>query len=216
MDIEYDEIDAVNAVTSGNGKTIFVHQSKEMKNMYERYGNHMILLDTTYKTTKYALPLFFVVVQIRCCQVRCIIVLHEKSTETITKALKIFKEWNSMVSSKYAFANFDESKITSLKIVFERVKVFLCDFNREQAWHRWTSKIENGFSHISDQVKTRLRRIAHSTTHADCQTAVKDLMSSECFSQGKLKNWFLKTWLPHIKRWCLAYRPDDLILCNKE
>ena len=28
------------------------------------------------------------------------------------------------------------------------------------------------------------------------------------------ENWFLKTWLPHIKRWWLAYRPNDLILWN--
>ena len=61
MDIKFDEIDAVNAVPSGNEKMMFVYQSKELKNMYERYGNHMILLDATYKTTKYALPLFFVV-----------------------------------------------------------------------------------------------------------------------------------------------------------
>ena len=64
MDIEFDEIDAVNAVASGNGKMMFVYQSKEMKNMYERYGNHLIMLDSTYRTTKYALPFFFVVVQI--------------------------------------------------------------------------------------------------------------------------------------------------------
>ena len=61
MDIEFDEIDAVNAFAI-NGKMMFVYQSKEMKNMYERYGNHMILLDATYRTTKYALPLLFVVV----------------------------------------------------------------------------------------------------------------------------------------------------------
>ena len=36
MDIEFDEIDAVNAAASGNGKMMFVYQSKEMKNMYER------------------------------------------------------------------------------------------------------------------------------------------------------------------------------------
>ena len=42
---------------------MFVYQSTETKKMYERYGNHMILLDATYKTIKYALPLFFVVVQ---------------------------------------------------------------------------------------------------------------------------------------------------------
>ena len=81
-----------------------------------------------------------------------------------------------MVLPKYPFLDFDEREITSLEIVFGRVKVFLCDFHREQAWHRWTSKTENGFSHISDQVKSRLRRIAHSARHADCQTAVKDLM----------------------------------------
>ena len=63
MDIEFDEIDAGKAVPSGNGKIMFVYQSKEMKNMYEKYGNHMILLDATYKTTRYALPLFFIVAQ---------------------------------------------------------------------------------------------------------------------------------------------------------
>ena len=39
-------------------------------------------------------------------------------------------------------------------------------------------------------------------------------MSWEFFSQGNLKSWFLKAWSPHIKIWCLAYRPDDLILYN--
>ena len=73
-----------------------------MKNMYERYGNQMILLDATYKTTKYALPLFFVVVLTNVnFQVCCVIVLQEESTEMITKALKIFKEWNPLVSPKY-------------------------------------------------------------------------------------------------------------------
>ena len=146
--------------------------------MYERYGNHMILLDATYKTTNYALPLFFVVVQTNVnFQVCCVIVLEEESTEMITKALKILKEWSPMVSPKYPFVDFDEREITSLEIVFERVKLFLFDFHREQAWHRWARKIEYGVSHISDQVKSRLRHIAHSTTHADCQTSVKDFMS---------------------------------------
>ena len=130
MDIEFDEIDVVNAVASGNGEIMFLYQSKEMKNIYERCGNHMILLDATYRTTRYALPLFFVVVQTNVnFQVCRVIVLQEESTEMITKTLKIFKEWNSMVSLKYAFVDFDEREITLLEIVFERVKVFLCDFH---------------------------------------------------------------------------------------
>ena len=90
MDIEFDETNSVKAVSSCNGKMMFVYQSKEMKNMYKRYGDHMILLDATFKTTKYALPLFFVVVRTNVnFQVCCVIVLQEESTETITKGLKI-------------------------------------------------------------------------------------------------------------------------------
>ena len=137
MDIEFDKIDAVNAVACGNRKMMFAYQSKKMKNLYERYGNHMILLDATYRNIKYALPLLFVVVQTNVnFQVCCVIVLQEESTEMITKALKIFNEWSPMVSPKNAFVDFDKREITSLEIVFGRVKVFLCDFHREQVWHR--------------------------------------------------------------------------------
>ena len=89
-------------------------------------------------------------------------------------------EFNGL-SLKYAFVDFNEREITSLEIIFERVKIFLRDFHRKRAWHRWTSKIENGFSHISDHVKAGLRRIAQSTMPADCQNAVKDLMSLGVF-----------------------------------
>ena len=68
-------------------------------------------------------------------------------------------------------------------------------------------------ANIADNIKTGLRRIAHTISHADCEIAVRDFMASEFF-KGKLKNWFTKTWLVHIKRWCLTYRLDDLILCN--
>ena len=51
MDFKFDETDVVDAVPSGNGKMMSMYQSKEMKSMYERYGNYMILLDAIYKTT---------------------------------------------------------------------------------------------------------------------------------------------------------------------
>ena len=36
-------------------------------------------------------------------------------------------EFNGL-SLKYAFVDFNEREITSLEIVFERVKIFLCEF----------------------------------------------------------------------------------------
>ena len=42
---------------------LFVHQSANQKRILEKYGNEICLLDATYKTTKYSVPLFFLVVK---------------------------------------------------------------------------------------------------------------------------------------------------------
>ena len=44
-------------------KLLFADQTTWQKRLMTRYGNKMTLLDATYKTTKYSLPLFFLVVK---------------------------------------------------------------------------------------------------------------------------------------------------------
>ena len=59
-----------------------------MKEVFHRYGNELVLLDAKYKTTKYTLSLFFLVVKTNVSfQVCAVIVLQEVSNEMITKAL---------------------------------------------------------------------------------------------------------------------------------
>ena len=71
---------------------IFVYQSPEMKKLYRRYGKTLLLLDATYKTTKYALPLFFLVVQTNVnYEVAAFFVVQEETTEMITGALQVIK-----------------------------------------------------------------------------------------------------------------------------
>ena len=49
-------------VESGNS-LLFVCQSKWQGRLLQKYGNELSFLDATYKTTCYALPLFFLVVK---------------------------------------------------------------------------------------------------------------------------------------------------------
>ena len=113
---------------------LFVYQSAEMKEMFHRYGNELVLLDATYKTTKYTLALFFLVVKTKVnFQVCAVIVLQEESTEMITRALNTIKMWNPEVLPKYAFVDFDEREIVSLESIYPNIEVYLCDFHREQA-----------------------------------------------------------------------------------
>ena len=44
---------------NSSNSLMFVCQSKWQMDLIKRYGNELILLDATYKTTRYALPLFF-------------------------------------------------------------------------------------------------------------------------------------------------------------
>ena len=95
---------------------LFDYQSAEMKEMFHRYGNELVLLDVTYKTSKYTLPLFFLDVKTNLTfQVIAVVVLQEESTEMITRALNAIKMWNPEVLPKYTFADFDERKIVSLE-----------------------------------------------------------------------------------------------------
>ena len=59
-----EELDnAIQEVDKEESKMLFVYQNCKMPRLYRRYGRNLILLDATYKTTKYALPLYFMVVQ---------------------------------------------------------------------------------------------------------------------------------------------------------
>ena len=60
VEIKFDKV--VNTNTT-NGKLLFVYQSPNMQRLYRRYASSLIMLDATYRTTKYALPLFFMVVK---------------------------------------------------------------------------------------------------------------------------------------------------------
>lgn len=44
-------------------KLLFIHQTSNQKRLLSRYGSELTCLDATYKTTHYALPLFFLVVK---------------------------------------------------------------------------------------------------------------------------------------------------------
>lgn len=79
-----------------DGKTLlFVHQNAWQRRLLQRYGNDVCLLDATYKTTKYALPLFFVAVKTNVdYQIVASFVTENESTESIAEALGVVSDWN--------------------------------------------------------------------------------------------------------------------------
>ena len=55
---------------------------------------------------------------------------------------ELFTEWNPTTIPKYAMVDFDSAEIISLERVFPSIKIFLCDFHREQAWTRYCTYVD--------------------------------------------------------------------------
>lgn len=123
-----------------SGTFLLIHQTKEQKELLKKYGN-MTLLDATYKTSKYALPLFLVVVRTNVSYMPIAEFLVEReSTACITEALQILKQWNPQWEPHSFMLDYCDEEYQALESVFPDTRKYLCSFHREQAWQRWLKK----------------------------------------------------------------------------
>ena len=71
---------------------LWIQQEEWQQNLMVRYGNTMSLIDATYKTTKYDLPLFFVTVRTNVgYKVVAHFIVQSETTEQILEAVNILK-----------------------------------------------------------------------------------------------------------------------------
>ena len=98
---------------------LFIHQTANQKHLLQRYGNELVLLDATYRTTRYSLPLFFLAVKTNVdYQVVASFVIQDESTDSIKEALEILKGWNPEWQPSFCMTDFCEEEITAMEEVF--------------------------------------------------------------------------------------------------
>lgn len=203
----------------------FCHQSEFQRHLLYRYGNSLCLLDATYRTTKYALPLFFLAVKtnVGYSVVAEFIVQHE-TKKSIMQGLRTIKGWLHNAQDrpaewswepKFFMTDFCEREIVAIEEVFPESFVFICDFHREQSWTRWVSKTDNGLTDCKDQVLGMLRRCAHASSEKEYTEAITKLQNSDIWARSsRLRNWFTKTWMTEKKRWVWSERYGSGLLVN--
>ena len=124
--------------------------------MLQRYGNTICLLDATYKTTQYNLPLFFVCVRTNVGYIVVAeFVVETEDSEAVAEALKVLKSWNPKWNPSYFMVDYSESEILALEAVFAGIQVYLC---REQPWVRWVNKTKHGLTKDEGELRLSLLR----------------------------------------------------------
>lgn len=116
---------------------LFIHQSTQQQQLLKKYGE-LVLIDATYKTTKYALPLFLLVVRTIVSYVPIAeFILETERTENILQALQIIKSWNQSWDPKYFMLDYSQQEYQALHDLYPDGAKYLCTFHVEQARLRW-------------------------------------------------------------------------------
>jgi len=116
---EDDNVDIIMPSRQPGKGLLFCHQTQWQQQLLLRYGAEICLLDATYKTSRYALPLFFVCVKtnVNYTVVASFVVQYE-DTSSIAEALSLIQHWNPNWCPRNWMVDFCEAEINALESVF--------------------------------------------------------------------------------------------------
>ncbi|XP_071840285.1 uncharacterized protein [Apostichopus japonicus] len=186
---------------------LFIHQTVQQKMLLERYGE-LVLLDATYRTTKYALPLFLMVVRTNVGYTPvATFICESETTAHIAEALSIIKEWNLQWKPQFFMIDYSETEYQALQDVFPEAHKYVCSFHREQAWIRWCREGKNQLTTDNQHhLLKMLRDIATAKEKEKCDKGIHILRSSKLYSSNiRVKTYTETRWLGICQRWCRAY-----------
>jgi len=110
-----------------NADLMFIYQSTEMKRLYRRYGNLLLVLDALYRAERYPLPVFFLLVRTNVnYQVVAVFVVQQETRQSLINALQVIRGWNSDVNPRYALVDFSEEEVAALEQTFPGYSTLLC------------------------------------------------------------------------------------------
>lgn len=102
-----------------DGSLVFAHQTQWQRRLLSRYGTHMCLIDATYKTTVYEMPLFFLCVPANVGYFNvATFLLTDERCDSIAAGLNQILEWNRDWQPTNFLTDFHEGQISALEAVF--------------------------------------------------------------------------------------------------
>ena len=117
---------------------LLIHMTVAQKLLLQCYNN-LVLMDTTYRTCRLMLLLFFLTVKtnVNYSPITSFIVQNE-DTKSISEVLSRIKQYISLdgIDIKNFMIDCSPMEMQSIREVFPNCGLYLCDFHRNQCWGR--------------------------------------------------------------------------------
>ena len=109
--------------TSTDGSTgdqlLLIYQSQWQRRLLLRYGQQLVFLDATYKTTQYALPLFFLCVHTNCGYVvTAVFAIEREDSASLSEALTELSQSVPQWRPAAFMIDASEIEVTAINTVF--------------------------------------------------------------------------------------------------
>jgi len=140
------------SVPDSDQRLLLVHQSDWQRRLMLRYGQELVFLDATCKTTQYALPLFFLCVHSNTGYVVvAVMVIEREDSASLTEALSMLRQSAPHWNPSAFMVDSSEVEITAVGAAFPGLDFYhfctsVAETTARQQWHqildisRWTVK----------------------------------------------------------------------------
>jgi len=179
-----------------------------------RYGKDLVFMDATYKTTKYAVPLFFLCVHTNVgYKVVAEFMTQAEDEMSISEAISILKLWNPEWRPNYAMIDYSTAEIGALEQQFPGINVYIGDFHHTQAMQRWARLGKNGMTPVEQDLFLRhMQKITYAGTTQGFDKAVNSLKQSSLYKfKANVKKYVDVTWLSCSSRWAHIFRHSEAV-----
>ena len=186
---------------------LYVHQDPWQQDLILRYGNLLTLMDATYKTTKYSVPLFFLCVKTNVSYtVVGEFIIQSEDSDNIFEALSVISSWNPDWKPQFFLTDYSEAEMAAVAKLFPSTQLYLCDFHREQAWERWVKERSHELTNNDAEILLDLlRNCANASPNRNTsegpvdhyfQLELKHLKESNVWLRNEqVCHWLTSTWL---------------------
>ena len=107
-----------------NSPFLLIFQSEWQRRLLAKYGTEMVFLDATYRTTRYALPLFFLCVYTNCgYYIVASILIENEDAASLSEAFEKLKESNDGFSPTAFMVDSSEIEMNAIRISFPGISI---------------------------------------------------------------------------------------------
>jgi hypothetical protein len=198
------EAEAIHQVHHSCG-TLMIIMTEEQKRMLAKFGD-VTMIDGTYKTSKWGLPLLILVVMDAqgVGYPAAYIVVSEETKDSLTEVIlhirNLVPEWKPLTFMGDKSVEEKHGALT----VFPSADWILCMFHVKQAWNRIIIATAYG---VGDKVAQEcilamLECIAHADNADARDDALNELTNSRIYQENnKISHWLDSQWLPCWDEW---------------